>query len=667
LRVIEGMEKRKYTKRDKDYWNSLSGKLSSGRSETPQKHPLSHLASASTDEFFSEIDLVGSPYYSQGSYSRRGLGGSTSSTRGVHAPFEDKLERFGNIARYGTPYAYAANDVSARDAVILCQKAYANIAIFRNTIDLMSEFANSPMFLDGGSAKSRDLINKWLKRIKIWKVKDQFFREYYRSGNVFFYRINADFNTAELRKIKSSYSEAAVGTMVSRYILLNPADIAYSSSLNHETNNYKKILSQFELMQLKSPKTERDKALYKSLSPEEKQRIQTSSYLSDGLYIDLDPELIAPIFYKKQDYEPFAIPFGYPVLDDINWKLELKKRDQAISRTVENVILLITMGDEPEKGGVNGAHLKAIQGLFSSEKAGRVLVSDYTTKAEFVIPEISAILGPEKYEVVNQDIQQGLQNIMFEDSKYSNSSTKAKIFMKRLGDARGEFLQFIQQEIDDTCDRFGIRDYPSAKFLSTDMSDEASLQKVTTRLIELGVLHPEDGVEAIKTHTFPSKEKMEESQKRLAEERQKGWYNPLVGGVPVMEGSESNTPTRIPPKENGRPSNASYSAENVVSAAREISKLKVRAESKAKTAYGKKRLTKDMKDVLGRMCDSIVQSSEISEWDAKMDAVFAKKINLDDLDPIDEIKALSYEMDIDYLQASMMYHSKKLIEKAKQS
>ena len=51
------------------------------------------------------------------------------------------------------------------------------------------------------------------------------------------------------------------------------------------------------------------------------------------------------------------------MLDDINWKMELKKIDQAIVRTVENVILLITMGTEPDKGGINPHNLKAMQEL----------------------------------------------------------------------------------------------------------------------------------------------------------------------------------------------------------------------------------------------------------------------------------------------------------------
>ena len=73
---------------------------------------------------------------------------------------------------------------------MLCQKAYANIPIFRNVIDIMSEFANTDLVLEGGTEKSKAFIDRWLQKVKIWSVKDQYFREYYRSGNVFMYRLD---------------------------------------------------------------------------------------------------------------------------------------------------------------------------------------------------------------------------------------------------------------------------------------------------------------------------------------------------------------------------------------------------------------------------------------------------------------------------------------------
>ena len=115
--------------------------------------------------------------------------------------------------------------------------------------------------------------------------------------------------------------------------------------------------------------------------------------------------------------------------------MELKKVDQAISRTVENVILFVTMGNEPDKGGINPNNLKAMQQLFMNESVGRALIADYTTKADFIIPDLNKVLGPNKYQIVNEDIRDGLQNIIVGKENYFSTqvSNIPREIKKKLG------------------------------------------------------------------------------------------------------------------------------------------------------------------------------------------------------------------------------------------
>ena len=143
------------------------------------------------------------------------------------------------------------------------------------------------------------------------------------------------------------------------------------------------------------------------------------------------------------------------VLDDINFKLEMKKIDQAICRTVENVVLMITMGATPDKGGINPRNMHAMQSLFTNQSVGRVLVSDYTTKADFIIPDLQKVIGPSKYDVINQDIKEGLQNAMLGEEKFANATIKAQLFLQRLHESREAFLkEFLQPEIDQICKNY---------------------------------------------------------------------------------------------------------------------------------------------------------------------------------------------------------------------
>ena len=124
-----------------------------------------------------------------------------------------------------------------------------------------------------------------------------------------------------------------------RYVLLNPYDVVAKRATTFTYSGaYQKVLSDYEIARLASPQTDEDLAIFQSLDIETQQAIRDGSYSRKGLSLDLDPNKLSYSFYKKQDYEPFAIPFGFPVLEDINAKLEIKKMDQAITRTVENVI-----------------------------------------------------------------------------------------------------------------------------------------------------------------------------------------------------------------------------------------------------------------------------------------------------------------------------------------
>ena len=132
------------------------------------------------------------------------------------------------------PYKVGRDGINVRDSIELCQKAYANIPIFRNAVDVMSEFSNSEIYLEGGSVNAKSFIYKWFEKINLWKLKDQYFREYYRSGNIFMYRIDGKFNKDDVLKLNKIYGSESKyldpGKIPVRYMLLNPYDIISTRS-----------------------------------------------------------------------------------------------------------------------------------------------------------------------------------------------------------------------------------------------------------------------------------------------------------------------------------------------------------------------------------------------------------------------------------------------------
>ena len=654
------MAKRKYTKKS-DYWT----KFEKGE----------QISTAVSQEDF-EPGLMGDPFYvspenglnvSNASYNRGTS--ATSATRYNKAARSPKSDRFSSIRSGMLPYDYSADGVNVRDAIELCQKAYANVSVFRNAVDIMSEFANTDLFLEGGTKKSRDFFYELFKKINLVNLKDQYFREYYRSGNIFLYRLDGKFKNDDFIEIVKSV--APVSSMQNkipiRYILMNPYDIVATIAASFNDGAYEKILSEYEMSRLQNPSNEEDQAIFDALPADVQKSIKRGDYNTDGLKIKLDPEKVSHSFYKKQDYEPFAIPFGYPVLEDINAKLELKKMDQAITRTIENVILLITMGAEPDKGGINAKNLNAMQSLFKNESVGRVLVSDYTTNAEFIIPDLNKVLGSEKYKTLNEDIKQGLQNVVVGEEKYGATQVKAQIFIDRLKEARNAFLaDFLQKEIKRISKKLGFRSYPEATFKDIDMRDETQLMKVSTRLMELGIITPQQGMEMFHTGKFPNVEDISPAQKKFVEEREDGYYNPIVGGVPMVEPA-GDQDVKGPNGQPGRPegtsgipqenSEAKYSRKNIQKTISELETARANIKVVMKEELGIKRFSKKNEKMLDSMCEDIVCSTDIEKWTQKAISCVSNLEEIEKLEVLPEILNISAKHELDNYSAAILYHS----------
>jgi hypothetical protein len=662
------MDKRHYNKKS-DYWKKFEGSAVPIMSQAHNQY---------------EPELCGEPFYvaeaslntsfANDSYSRVDSPARSGSRRN-RAATSRTHDRFSSIRNGLLPYSYAMDGVNVREAIELCQKAYANVAVFRNSIDIMSEFSNTELYLEGGSQKSRDFFNQWFKKIKLWHLTDQFFREFYRSGNIFFYRVDATIQANDFVKLVQQVSEeeATSNQVPVRYILLNPFDIVAKRGSSFETGSYEKILSEYEMARLQNPVSEEDEETLRGLPLNVREDIKKGAYYQNGLKIKLDPNKIIFTFYKKQDYEPFAVPFGYPVLEDINAKLELKKMDQAITRTVENVILLITMGAEPDKGGINQNNLIAMQKLFKNESVGRVLVSDYTTKADFVIPDLNKVLGPEKYKVLNEDIKQGLQNIIVGEEKYSSTEVKAEIFLDRLKEARNAFLNdFLQPEIKRIAKTLGLKRYPTAKFRDIDVRDKTQLMRVTTRLMELGIITPQQGMNMFHTGEFPKSDEIAASQPEFVSQRKDGYYNPIVGGIPTISPPAPKTPkepsdVNATPKVAGRPegttgiplAKASVSVKNIRGVVAKIEELHASIEQDLKRSLSLETLSDNQQEMVNKLCETVVVSSHLESWDEIASSCVKDFENIASLSTLPEVLAAAadFDLDDDY-SAALLYHSK---------
>lgn len=445
---------------------------------------------------------------------------------------QSKNIAYQQIDKGGTPFNSDTSNgaIDIQDRIELCQKAYYNVSIFRNTIDTMTEFANSEIMFKGGNAKSRKFCENWWERIDGHSLTDKWLREWYRSCNVPVFRFDSKIDLDLLKQFETVYG--AVGDkeirLPIRYVIMNPAWLrTIGNGFSFVDNQFYYVLGGYECARVKNPITDEDKEFVKSLPSEILKQIRNGE---TEVLIPLDPSKFYIFFCKRQDYEPFASPMFFPVLSDIDLKLTFKGVERILARTVEYVILLIKIGTEENPNPKGAAAMKE---LMRNETLGRVLVADGTTSMEFIIPDINKVLGPEKYQQVNQDISDGLFEVLSAsaDGKFSSSSLKVQVFVEKLKEARKSFLNlFLNPEIKRISKELGFKTYPKAHMAEVDLTNEALFQKIIVQLGQIGILTSKEVIEALQTKYLPTPEESEENQKEYKQQRDKGLYAPLIGG-----------------------------------------------------------------------------------------------------------------------------------------
>jgi len=282
------------------------------------------------------------------------------------------------------------------------------------------------------------------------------------------------------------------------------------------------------------------------------------------------------------------------------------------------------------------------------------------TKAEFIIPELNLVLGPEKYQILNEDIKQGLQNIVVGEEKFNSTQVKAQIFIDRLQESRYGFLNdFLNKEIKRIAKNLGFRSWPEARMKDIDMRDEVQLMRASTRLMELGIITPKQGMEMFHNGKFPEPDQLNDAQQDFLEEREQGYYNPIVGGVPVF------SPNGGPKKQAGRPegttdiplANAKYSRASIQKTIYEIDNLIHEAKGKISKKLKVDSLSSDQEDMVNTLCESIVCSQAKEYWDETLESCVKDFNEIENLNTLKEVLDISAEHTLDTYPSAILYHS----------
>lgn len=560
-----------------------------------------------------------------------------------------------HIFNSASPFHSDKCGVGSYESVELCQKAFYSFPSFRNPILMQAYLSNSPIHWTAKNKKISLFFEEWSKKCSLWNLANEFFLEWFRSGNVFVYKFEGEIKLNEVKKLATGAKEAIAKNrkLPLKYILLNPCDVRGLGSSVFSDQSYGKVLNSYEVDKLLAPTTEEDKAIYEGLDVDSKRAVKARQ----SPIIKLDPARLRIAFNAKQSYEPMSVPPYFGVLKSINFKQILRSAEEKVAASADYCILFITAGEKDKKESENRKLIEAMANLFSAQSVGRVLFAHYSAKAEFIIPDLNKIFGNAKYENVDQDIINGMNDIMASDENFATGQTKTKIYLQLLSQARESFLNFfLKPEIDKICQEMGFAEVPVPRFEEVSLESLNEAKKLYNRLYELGALTPKELFEAYESNQLPLVENSEESQKVFKAQKKSGIYEPLIGGAKDQAGRPTGTGT--PKTKNTISPKGQASLEKVKEIYPKMSGLADLVQDLYKKKNSIARLSKKNKEFTDKIWETVIASAGPENWESVATKLVENPMEADfEGEQYGQIQDLAEEHQIGVLEAAILFHS----------
>ncbi len=416
-----------------------------------------------------------------------------------------------------------------KEIMMFCMEAYRRVGIVRNVIDLMGDFCVQGIKITHPDKSRQKMLRKWARMVKFKEVSERFANMLFRAGNVALKRTTARLPAAEEDKMTAQpetlFPEqltTAKRNIPIRYTFLNPTSLEIvGGELAQFTGKQiigLKITSSLR-RQIMSP-TADEKTLVDMIP-----QYIVAAVKQGKTIIPLEQEKLVISHYKKDDWQSWADPMTYAILDDLILLEKMKLADLAALDGAISQVRIWTLGDLEKGIFPSEAAIQKLSEILMTNPGGGAFdviwgpdlkVQDYKT-------DVHNFLGGDKYEPVLRSIYAGLgvpPTLTGTDgaSGATNNFVSIQTMIQRLEYVRGKIREFWEQELNLMQQALGFASPARIQFDIMTLSDEAAQKKLLLDLWDRNLISDEAVVEAFKE--YPDIEALR--QRREAKERVRG-------------------------------------------------------------------------------------------------------------------------------------------------
>ena len=259
---------------------------------------------------------------------------------------------------YDTTRSSEALPTEFKSKLDACRKAYEEIGMARNAVDLMADFASEGLQIIHTNKKVQKFLNNWREYSNLDTVINNVFTAGFRDGNVCIYEYHHDIGSEIVKTLREEKNKVVkktakgkkgkkvakaakddTSTIPTNFELLNIRQIdvtgvnyTFGRVLTYTVpNDTKQFID-------KQQKSSQEKEVFDLLDKE---------YISEvkkAQEIILNRNRYSEVHLKKYDWEKWANPYLFAVLDDLNFKRKMRDMDRSVADSVINAIVIFKLG-----------------------------------------------------------------------------------------------------------------------------------------------------------------------------------------------------------------------------------------------------------------------------------------------------------------------------------
>jgi hypothetical protein len=362
----------------------------------------------------------------------------------------------------------------------MCDDAYNNVGILKNTVDLMGDFASKGLTIIHRNKKVEKFLRQWYRMVRGSHVTERISNQFYRTGNVVIEQINGKIKKSTEQRWKAiGFIENPVkkNDIPRQYILHNPMSIEKVGS-HLSTDRDRFFLN-----------TTEDQLSGVNIFTGE--NATTTQRLDKGI-VELDQDRVFDYYYKKDDWDLWAKPMTYAIMNELMMLDKVQLADiSALDGAISN-IRLWSLGSFEHNIFPNREAINKVRRILSNRNGGGVIDLVWGPELSFTESntEVHKFLGKEKYEAILTLIYAGLgipptmTGGAGGGGGMTNNMISIKTLVERLQYGRDVLTEFWEGQLSQVMRSMGFSGVPRIVFTHNALSDEAAEKSLLIDLVD---------------------------------------------------------------------------------------------------------------------------------------------------------------------------------------